>query len=94
MTFLGKPTHPAAAPLLLPFMQIMILFYEGDSRITDLPEMLQPLVKKVLLPIARLLGFKSHYPSHRSAAGGSTAADEGARNPKEEASEEEEKDEL
>jgi hypothetical protein len=74
--------------LLLLLMQIMVLFYEGDSLITDLPEMLQPLVKKVLVPLGKLLGFKPHYPSHRSAAQPAEGSEVAA------SQEDEEKDEL
>jgi hypothetical protein len=48
----------------------MVLYWEGDSRIVDLPPILNPLVERLFLPVARLLGFRATYPSHRSAGGG------------------------
>ncbi|KAF6253715.1 hypothetical protein COO60DRAFT_1703693 [Scenedesmus sp. NREL 46B-D3] len=49
-------------------LQVLVLYDAADTVMTDLPSVLQPAVKHVLLPVARLLGFKARYPSHSSAA--------------------------
>lgn len=49
-------------------LQVLVLYDAADTLMTDLPSFLQPAVKHVLLPVARLLGFKARYPSHSSAA--------------------------
>jgi hypothetical protein len=43
-----------------------VLYAESGSHLSDLGGMLGTLVDKVLLPVAKVLGFKADYPSHRS----------------------------
>ncbi|KAF8066163.1 hypothetical protein HT031_002485 [Scenedesmus sp. PABB004] len=49
-------------------LQVLVLFDAAGTTLTDLPAFLQPLAKRVLVPLGRLLGFKSTYAPHRSAA--------------------------
>eukprot|EP00775_Hariotina_reticulata_P004354 gene4354-4607_t len=55
-------------------LQALVLHDAADTELTDLPSFLQPVVKHVLVPAAKLLGFKAQYPSHVSAATSATAA--------------------
>jgi hypothetical protein len=45
----------------------LVLHDAADTQLTDLPSFLQPVLKHVLVPAAKLLGFKAQYPSHVSA---------------------------
>lgn len=56
------------------WLQVLVLHDAAATQLTDLPSFLQPVVKHVLVPAAKLLGFKAQYPSHVSAARSATAA--------------------
>lgn len=54
------PTPPSPLP------QVLVLFDGSGSQLSDLSGLMAPLVRHILLPVSRLLGFKEGYPSHRS----------------------------
>jgi hypothetical protein len=46
--------------------QVLVLYHDAGTQLSDLMGLIAPLVDKVLLPVAHFLGFKAEYPSHRS----------------------------
>lgn len=49
-------------------LQVLVLWDAAASRLTEYPAFLQPVVDRLLLPVARQLGFRADWPSHRAAA--------------------------
>ncbi|GIL86998.1 hypothetical protein Vretifemale_15100 [Volvox reticuliferus] len=50
-------------------MQLVLLFADYGLTLADMPEPLWLAAKKFLVPLARLLGFRSHYPEYVSNSG-------------------------
>lgn len=47
-------------------LQIVVLFDAAGTQLTDMSGLLAPVVDRLVLPAAKLLGFKAQYSSHRS----------------------------
>lgn len=47
-------------------LQVLVLYSDAGTQLTDIAGILTPLVDNLLLPVARFLGFKSDYPGHKS----------------------------
>lgn len=55
-------------------LQILVLFEAAETQLTDLSGLMAPIVDNVVTPLARLLGFRPHYSSHRSKPARAAAA--------------------
>lgn len=59
-------------------LQVLVLFEGADTQLTDLSGLMAPIVDNLVTPLARVVGFRPHYSSHRSkpsrAAAGAAAA--------------------
>lgn len=47
-------------------VQVLVLYHDAGTQLSDLTGLIAPLVDKVLLPVAHYVGFKAEYPGHRS----------------------------
>lgn len=47
-------------------VQVLVLYHDAGTQLSDLTGLIAPLVDKVLVPVAHFLGFKAEYPGHRS----------------------------
>jgi hypothetical protein len=52
-------------------LQIVVLFDSGATQLTDVSGIMAPIVKHVVLPLARFVGFRAEYDGHKSKHGSS-----------------------
>ena len=57
-------------------LQVLVLWDAAGAKLTEYPALLQPVVEKVLIPVAKHLGFRAEWPLNRSA--GATRSTPGA----------------
>lgn len=65
-------------------LQVLVLYDAAGAKLTDLYEWLQPIVRRVLVPVARLLGFRPVYPGSASLGAASPGAAGSSEQPHEE----------
>eukprot|EP00878_Enallax_costatus_P028550 GHUV01030843.1.p1 GENE.GHUV01030843.1~~GHUV01030843.1.p1 ORF type:complete len:215 (+),score=68.44 GHUV01030843.1:268-912(+) len=50
-------------------LQVLVLWDAAGARLTEYPAFLQSVVDRLLIPLAKQLGFRAGWPSHKSAGG-------------------------